>query len=349
VTSIRRAVRKLVRSLFALIAVAGLSIGTSGCNTVRPPALSVNGHDFSQSSIDDELRTIADNPGLRDRITATDGTIKSSGAAIWLTHLVEQHVVDQEVRRRDITVTADDRRAAETRAADFFGPQVFAAFPKSFQARVLAGYSRREALSRTIQPPPMVTDADVRAAYDSTIEQLRADCPSGLFVSHIVVPNRPQADALATQIRGGANFEQLAREQSVDQGSASNGGALGCLDRQQLVSQAARSQPLEQVSAPVPAQAGWQLVMVRDTIPFELLEPGLRQQLARPPAAAQPQLNELVARAKVDVDPRYGRWVVRDGRGTVEPPRGAQSSTPPTTTPPTTTTPTTPPSDPSRP
>jgi PPIC-type PPIASE domain len=310
---------------------------------VRPAALSVNGHDYSQSSVDDDLSTIADNPGLRDRIAETEGTIRSSGTAIWLTQVVEQQVVDEQVRRRHITVTPEDQRGAEARAADFFGPQPFSAFPKSFQDRVLAGYARREALERTIAPPPMVTDAEVRAAYDTTITQLRAECPSGLFVSHIIVPSRQQADALAAQIRGGASFEQLAREQSIDQGSASNGGALGCLDMQRLVSQSVRSQPLGEVSAPVPAQAGWQLVMVRDTIPFELLEPALRQRLRRPPADAQPQLDEVVAKAKVDVDPRYGRWVVRNGRGTVEPPRGARSLTAPTP-PPTGATPTVPPS-----
>jgi parvulin-like peptidyl-prolyl isomerase len=334
-------VKSLVRSLLALVVAAAVSLG-AGCSAVRPAALTVNGHEFSQSSIDDELGAIADNPGLRDRIAATDGTIRSSGTAIWLTQVVEQQVVDEQVRRRHISVTATDARAAQARAADFFGPQVFGAFPKWFQSQVLAGYGRREALSRTLEPPPVVTDEDVRAAYVTTIEQFRAQCPSGRFVSHIIVPSRQQADALASQIRGGASFEQLAREQSIDQGSAPNGGALGCLEGQQLVSQAVRSQPLDQVSAPVPAQGGWQLVLVRDTIPFEVLEPLLRQQLAPRPADPQPQLNELVAKAKVDVDQRYGRWVVRNGRGTVEPPRGARRATP-TTPPPTGPTPTVPP------
>ncbi len=320
--------KSVVRSSLALVAVAGVAVA-AGCTAVRPSAMSVNGHDFSRSSIDDDLTTIADNPGLRDRIAETEGTIRSGGAAIWLTHLVEQQVVDQQVRRRDIAVTTDDRRAAEARAQDFFGPQAFASFPQSFQLRVLTGFARREALSRTIEPP-VVTDADVFAAYVTTINQLRAQCPSGRFVSHIVVPNRQQADALAAQIRSGASFEQLAREQSIDQGSASNGGALGCLEGQQLVSQAVRSQPLDQVSSPVPAQAGWQLVMVRDTIPFELLEGPLRQQLGQQSPEAQRNLNEFVAKAEVDVDPRYGRWVVRNGRGTVEPPRGARSLTPTT-------------------
>jgi hypothetical protein len=327
-------VKTLVRSSFALVAVAGLSAGVAGCNTVRPPALTVNGHDISQSSVDRELNAIADNPGLRPSIAATDGTIRADGSAIWLTQIVEQEVVEEEVRRRDLTPTGADRQAARARATEFFGPQVFAEFPRWFQNEVLERYARREALTRAIATPVPTapTDEELRAAYGTIIEQLRAQCPSGRFVSHIIVPSRQQADALAAQIRGGASFEQLAREQSTDQGSASNGGALGCLEGQQLVSQAVRSQPLDQVSAPVPAQAGWQLVMVRDTIPFELLEPGLREQLTRQNPEGQRNFNELVAKADVDVEPRYGRWVVRNGRGAVEPPRGARRLTPTTPT-----------------
>jgi hypothetical protein len=84
------------------------------------------------------------------------------------------------------------------------------------------------------------------------------------------------------------------------------------------------------VSGPVQTQFGWHLLLVRDTIPFEVLEGPLRQQLGQASPDAQRKVGALVAKAKVDVDPRYGRWVVRDGRGSVEPPRGAPSLTPTT-------------------
>ncbi|HEX3668760.1 MAG TPA: hypothetical protein VHY55_06345, partial [Acidimicrobiia bacterium] len=73
-----------------------------------------------------------------------------------------------------------------------------------------------------------------------------------------------------------------------------------------------------------------------DTIPFELLENGLRQRLEQQSPAAQRQLESKVARADVNVDPRYGRWVVRGGRGSVQPPPGAprtMTAPPPTTAP----------------
>jgi parvulin-like peptidyl-prolyl isomerase len=326
-------VKTLVRSSLALAALAALAVGAAGCNTVRPAALTVNGHDVSQSSINRELSAIADNPGLRSRISDTDGTIKSGGSAVWLTQLVAQQVVDRELQRHRTSVTAADREAGQAQAEEFFGgPQVFGQFPKWFRDRASERFSRQQALFRVIGTP--ATDSDVRAAYDATIARLRAQCASGRFVSHILVPTREQADALAAQLASGANFEQLARQQSTDRSSATDGGELGCIDGQQLIepfAQPASTLPLNQVSAPVQTQFGWHLILVRDTIPFELLEAPLRQRLGQQSPDAERKLGQLVAKAKVDVDPRYGRWVVRAGRGTVEPPRGAPSLNPPTT------------------
>ena len=97
-----------------------------------------------------------------------------------------------------------------------------------------------------------------------------------------------------------APFEQVARQQSTDRVSAADGGELGCIDGQQLdptFQQAAATLPLNQVSAPVQTQFGWHLILVRDMIPFELLENGLRQRLEQQSPAAQRQLESKVARA----------------------------------------------------
>jgi parvulin-like peptidyl-prolyl isomerase len=327
----------LLRSPFALAGVVLVAAVAASCSSARPAALTVDGSDISRDSIDEQLGAIADNPGLKEEIASTDGTIKSSGSTIWLTHVVTQEVVDREVQRRGIKVTPQDRRAGQAEAANFFGAQAFAAFSKWFRDQAVDEFSRQEALLRATGTPP--TDAEVRAAYATAIAQLRQQCPSGRFVSHILVPTQQLAAGLAAQIRAGASFEQIASQQSTDSTTARDGGALGCIDGQQLVpafQQAADTLPLNQVSAPVQTQFGWHLILVRDTIPFELLENGLRLRLEQQSPAAERRLNARVARADVDVDPRYGRWEVRDGRGTVVPPPGApraRTTTPPTTTP----------------
>lgn len=324
--------RTLLRSSLALAGVVVVAVVAASCSSVRPPAVTVNGSDISRDSVDRELAAIADNPGLKSQLSGTDGSIKSSGGSIWLTHVVTQQVVDREVQRRGITVRAADRRAGRAQAANFFGAQAFTAFPKWFRDQTVGEFSRQQALIRATGTPP--SDADVRAAYQTAISQLRQQCPSGRFVSHILVPSQQLAAGLAAQISAGTSFEQIASQQSTDTASARDGGALGCIDGQQLdpvFQQAAASLPLNQVSAPVQTQFGWHLILVRNTIPFEQLENGIRQRLEQQSPAAQRKLVARVARADVDVDPRYGRWVVRNGRGAVEPPRGAPRPTTPTT------------------
>jgi len=330
-------VKTVLRSSFALAGAVVVAVVAAGCSSVRPPALSVNGSDISRDSVDRELSAIADNPGLKQQLSGTEGTIKSGGSSIWLTHVVTQQVVDREVQRRHIAVSAADRRTGRAQAANFFGTQAFVAFPTWFRDQTTGEFARQQALFRVTGTPP--SDADVRAAYQTAIAQFRQQCPSGRFVSHILVPSQQLAAGLAAQISAGASFEQIASQQSTDTASARDGGALGCIDGQQLApafQQVAASLPLNQVSAPVQTQFGWHLILVRDTIPFEQLQTGLRQRLEQQSPAAQRKLVARVARADVDVDPRYGRWVVRAGRGTVEPPRGAPRATataPPTTEP----------------
>jgi len=328
---------RILRSSLALVAVAALSAGVAGCSAVRPAALTVNGDEISQSTVDSQLSAIAENSGLRGRISETDGTIRSGGAAVWLTQLVAQEVVDRELERRRIRVTPSDRQLGQTQAEDFFGGfEVFGRFPQQFRDRATERFARQQALFREIGTP--ATDNDVVAAYDTTVARLKAQCPSGRFVQHILAPTREQAVDLAIEIAGGSSFEEVARERSSDDVSGADGGELGCLDGQQFTppfAQAASTTPLDRVSAPVQTEFGWHLLLVRNTIPFEVLEPALRQQLAQQNPDTQRRLRRLIARADVDVDPRYGRWVVRDGQGRVEPPRGAQSLTPSTTTAPT--------------
>jgi hypothetical protein len=326
-------VRTFVRSSLALVALAAVGIAASGCSAVRPAALTVNGHDISQSSVNRELKAIADNPGLGSRLSATDGTIKSGGTAVWLTQVVANQVVDRELMRRHIKISREDQQLGTTQAEDFFGDaSVFARFPTWFRDRVVERFVRQQALSRTIAGP--TSDDDVRAAYLTAVARLRAQCPSGRFVSHILVPTREQAAGLAAQLAAGATFEQLAAQQSTDRVSAADGGELGCIDGQQFTppfTQAVSTAPLNQVTGPVQTEFGWHLILVRDTIPFGVLEGPLRRQLAQQSPEAQRKLGQLVGKAKVDVDPRYGRWVVRAGLGTVQPPRGAAKLSPATT------------------
>lgn len=311
------------RAIVAPIVLAVLAIAGASCSTVRPAALEVNGHEYSESSVNDELSAIADNPKLSAQASQSDGTLNSALTASWLQTLVEDRVIARELRRRGLEVTDQDVTAGAEAASKFLGdPSVLDAFPKWLRDRLSKRFAAREVLFSEIGTP--VTDADIQTAYEQFVAQQAAGCASGRFAAHILVDSKEKADALAAQLAAGKNFAQLARENSIDKGSAPNGGELGCIDGQQFVpafQTAVETQPLNQVSAPIQTEFGYHLIVVRDAIDLDSIEPAIRAQLESENSGAEQKLAALVAKAKVDVEARYGRWVVRNGAGSVQPPK----------------------------
>jgi peptidyl-prolyl cis-trans isomerase D len=89
-----------------------------------------------------------------------------------------------------------------------------------------------------------VTDAQVQAYYNAHREEYRT--PERVRARHILLStaNKPkdevpkiqaQAEALLKQIKSGGNFEELAKKNSQDPGSAPKGGDLGWVSRGQMV------------------------------------------------------------------------------------------------------------------
>jgi hypothetical protein len=326
--------------LAAVVAVAGCGSGSSAASGVT-----VNGRSVPQETIDRELDTIRANPQLLAEIGTGAKTLPPAISAGWVTAVVETEVAAQEVGRRHVHITADDRAAAKQWAQSYFGnATVFSAFPKSFQDEVTKRYASVPALVRTLGRPP--TDAEIKADYDSSLQK---SCPSGRFVSHILVATKAEADAIEQQLKTGANFEQIALAKSSDTGSASKGGALGCIDASQTVAPFATAMsalPLGTYSVPVQTQYGWHVIKAEDVhkaVPLAAVTGEIRTELTEHGADGQKALVKLVAAAKVRVERRYGRWVVTSGQGAVEPPTPKTSSTTPSSaaspsTPPSTTT-----------
>ena len=95
-------------------------------------------------------------------------------------------------------------------------------------------------VAETIQ----VSDAQVQSYYNSHLDQYRT--PERVHARHILLSttNKPkdevpkiqaQAEDLLKQIKGGANFGELAKKFSQDPGSAQKGGDLGWVSRGQMV------------------------------------------------------------------------------------------------------------------
>jgi peptidyl-prolyl cis-trans isomerase C len=325
----------------ALAGLLALVLAAGGCGGSSPTAgVTVNGQPVTQASIDGQLATIKANPQLLAELGSGAKSLPPEVTAEWITAIVETQVAAQQVRRRHLKITSDDRDAAAQWAQSYFGDaNVFSAFPKSFQDQITKQYASVPAIVRTLGKPP--TDAEIKSDYDS---QLQKNCPSGRFVSHILVATKAEADAIEAQLKAGANFAQLALTKSTDTGSANKGGALGCIDASQTVAPFAAAMtalPLGQTSAPVQSQYGWHVIKVEDVraaVPLNAVASEIRTGLIENSPAGQAALVKLVAKAKVNVASRYGKWVVNNGQGKVQPRTTSSSTTAPSTTAPSTTT-----------
>lgn len=84
--------------------------------------------------------------------------------------------------------------------------------------------------------------------------------------SHILVSSEEKAQALKTEIENGADFAQLAQENSSCP-SSRQGGALGSFGRGQMVPEfdaVVFSAPVGVVQGPVQTQFGYHLVLVTE-------------------------------------------------------------------------------------
>lgn len=135
-----------------------------------------------------------------------------------------------------------------------------------FQTRL--NYLRRRALRELYFDKVIkasVSDADARKVYDEQVKLLKPE--EEVSARHILVDTQEEAKALKDKIDKGADFAQLAKENSKDPGSKDDGGNLGYFGHGQMVPQFEEvvfKLKKGEVSDPVKTQFGWHLVKLED-------------------------------------------------------------------------------------
>lgn len=130
-------------------------------------------------------------------------------------------------------------------------------------------YYRNKLLVETLlntETRTRVTEEEMRKIYDE--QRSRITPEEEVRARHILVETEDEAKALIAQIRGGGDFEAIAKEKSKDPGGARNGGDLGFFTKGQMVpefAEAAFAMQAGQLSeAPVKSQFGWHIIKVEE-------------------------------------------------------------------------------------
>ena len=169
--------------------------------------------------------------------------------------------------RGDVKITAADiQKAYDATPAAFRLPEKL-----SFQVLVADQTKIEESIK--------LSEAQLRAAYASSMDSFRF--PERAKVRHILLMTQGKSDAekknalakaldLLKQIKGGADFGELAKKNSQDPGSAQNGGDLGFIVRGQTVAPfekfAFSAQPKD-VSDIVTTEYGYHIIQVLEKEP----------------------------------------------------------------------------------
>jgi peptidyl-prolyl cis-trans isomerase C len=111
-----------------------------------------------------------------------------------------------------------------------------------------------------------VTAAEVSAEYD----KLKAQASGTEYrARHILVEKEDDAKSLLAQIKGGAKFEDVAKKNSKDPGSAENGGDLDFANPGSYVPEFSQAlvklKKGEMTDTPVKSQFGYHIIKLEDT------------------------------------------------------------------------------------
>ena len=111
-----------------------------------------------------------------------------------------------------------------------------------------------------------VTDAEIQAAYDKAKAQ---PAQPEYLARHILVKTEAEAKKIIADLGKKAKFEDLAKKQSKDPGSAKNGGALDWSDRGAYVKEFSDAlvnlKKGEITKTPVKTQFGYHVIRLDDT------------------------------------------------------------------------------------
>ena len=323
--------------LLSLALLLVLALATSACgDSVRPSAATVNGTTISQTDLNEELEAIEGNAayvqsveqGGFEVLGKGQGTLTNDFVGRVLTRQIFLSLVHQEVLRRKIEISdADIDRSEDEVVGSVGGNEVFSKFPKEYQRLLL----RRNAEVVKLQAAlggPAVTDEAIKEYYDANPEQFAQTCVSHILFAATGADGQidqaataaqdgtllAEANAARGEIAGGADFATVASQKSKDTSNKDQGGDLECGASGRFVPEfetAMDALAVNEVSQPVKTQFGYHLIKVtgRDPQSLEDATPTIRQQLeAGSQQGFSDFLQDALAKAKITVNPRYGRF-----------------------------------------
>ncbi len=169
-----------------------------------------------------------------------------------------REAIKKDLIGREVLIQEADKQGVGTR------PDVKNAIDNARQSIIINAM-----LADYIKKNP-VKDADIKAEYDKYKAQVGE---KEYHARHILVATEDEAKQIIAKLKGGAKFEDLAK-QSKDPGSAQNGGDLDWASPASFVPEFSKAMTSLQKGAitetPVHSQFGWHVIKLEDVRPAKV-------------------------------------------------------------------------------
>lgn len=242
--------------VLALVATAFLGLTFAGCSggggTSGGDIADVNGVKISRADYDAKLEA------------------GPQGKAIF-NQLVQSALIDQYAKDNNVQISDADVTKKEDDIKAKYPPGQFAQILKAqnlTEDDVRRILKQQLVVEKAVGANLKIGDAEIKAYLDKnhatldTAEQVRA--------RHILVADAAKASDVEAKLKGGAKFEDLAKEFSTDPSSKVKGGELGFFAKGQMVpafQAAAFSQKIGVVGPPVKSPFGYHIIEVEEKKP----------------------------------------------------------------------------------
>ncbi len=266
--------------LIAIIAVGAVAIAVlkhspsdsngndSGSDSI---AAVVNGVDIPQSRIDEQYAML---PEMYQSLITK---------SMLLNQTIMEELVYQEAVKEGYTITDDevDKEISDLIAENGMTQEDFLSDIESRGMTydyVRNAYKRSKLIALlvndTILKKIEVSDKEISDYYDENQDDPSITVPEQIRAKHILVQNETAAKALLERLKAGEDFSALASENSIDTGSAAQGGDLGFFTRGQMVPEfedAAFALDVGDISDIVETQFGFHIITVTAKKPAQVL------------------------------------------------------------------------------
>lgn len=167
---------------------------------------------------------------------------------------------------------------------------------------------REQTYQRLLQEKLVFEDTDVSdEEVEKKFNEMKKNDEIEIRASHILVEDEATANDLKKQLDEGADFAELAKENSTD-GSAAQGGDLGYFGKGRMVKEfeeVAFDLDEGEISEPVKSEFGYHIIQVTDIPTFEEKKEELRREIAMEQvdyAKVQEKMDKLLEDAKIEVN-----------------------------------------------